>query len=289
MVYNESNLLALFSYFSLRAVRVHTDIIVSKTIPTITMKPTDQNGLSLSLSSLLTPIVPLLSLCLSRSLSPSARLLTLSLSLLSVCFYYRMCAQSLSTLFRLRINEWCEKKMDKEITRDIIRDFLISFFSFPSTYTSNSKKEVCLSKKSPHENEGGRGRACPAYKRLSLHFFSVVLFLRVFIRRNEHTGGENMNANNYCTEYRRTEKLIDCCTWSHRNTWERLIDGVCVYERERENERNRSMKEMRWWIDAKKKEEWMNKWKMKSNEDEEREEEEKITKGGFSLSDTIQY
>ena len=74
IVQNESNLVALFSYFSRRAIRAHTTyphvVVVSKTIPTITMKPTDQNGLSLSLSPLLTPIVPLLSsLSLSHLLS----------------------------------------------------------------------------------------------------------------------------------------------------------------------------------------------------------------------------
>ncbi len=83
--------------------------VVSKTIPTIIMKPTDQNGLSLSLSSLLTPIVPLLSLSLS-----------LFLPLLHPLFSIIGCMHNLSTPLRLRINEWCEKKMDKKIKTDII-------------------------------------------------------------------------------------------------------------------------------------------------------------------------
>jgi hypothetical protein len=90
MIQNESNLVALFSYFSLSySCACICVIVVSKTIPTITMKPTDQNGLSLS--SLLMPIVPLPSLPLSVCVS-------LSLSLSSAFFYYRMYAQSFNTI-----------------------------------------------------------------------------------------------------------------------------------------------------------------------------------------------
>lgn len=98
MVYNESNLRGLILMFlSSSCSCTYADIIVSKTIPTITMKPTDQNGLSLSLSSLLTPIVPLL--CLSPRAS------ALSLSLFHPFSSIIGCAHNLSTPLRLRINE----------------------------------------------------------------------------------------------------------------------------------------------------------------------------------------
>ncbi len=77
-----------YSHISFNELFVCTNthiVVVSKTIPTITMKLTDQNGLSLS--SLLTPIVPLLSLSLS-----------VCAVLSSVFFYYRMYAQSLNTI-----------------------------------------------------------------------------------------------------------------------------------------------------------------------------------------------
>jgi hypothetical protein len=44
------------------------------------------------------------------------------------------CMHNLSTPLRLRINDWCEKNMDKEIKTDII--FYFSLF-FSSTYTFN--------------------------------------------------------------------------------------------------------------------------------------------------------
>jgi len=98
-------------------------VVVSKTIPKITMKPTDQNGLSLSLSSLLTPIVPLLSL----SLSPS---------LLSAFFYYRMYAKSFSTITPTNKRVMWEKDGQKNKNRYYFL-YLSLFFSFTYTFYDN--------------------------------------------------------------------------------------------------------------------------------------------------------
>lgn len=180
----------LYSHISLALssscfVYTYTDIIVSKTIPTITMKLTDQNGLSLSLSSLLTPIVPLLSLSLAL-FYPFSSIIG--------------CAHNLSTPLRLRINEWCERKKWTRKQQEILFDILSLFF-LPSTYTwKEREREKGSSKKRNHM------RACSVsciqtikfiYLCRSFSFLHSFLLLRCRVHwsswQETDTGGGNMN------------------------------------------------------------------------------------------------